>query len=79
MNQILEFRKQKPALSSGNPSEKISLAGFHRWQPSVKLQQKPMRMVLVPGNRKVLVSGTRTVPVAGTITVLVPKCIGNQL
>ena len=23
MNQILEFRKQKPALSIGNPSEKI--------------------------------------------------------
>ena len=40
MNQILEFRKQKPALSIGNPSEKISLAVLHRWQPSVKLQQK---------------------------------------
>ena len=45
MNQILEFRKQNPALSSGNPSEKISLAVFHRWQPLVKLQQNDKETV----------------------------------
>ena len=31
MNQIFGIQKTKPALSSGNPSEKISLAAFHRW------------------------------------------------